>query len=124
MNPIMEEEPSSGGILDDKASAKDRDEAGEAQAFGAKSLVVDFLCTTVEGSTEVESIFKSMFGVHEVIDGPGLSTLMREAKAREEIAQGEPSFRWIHLPANNMAWVEVSFPSLCLIPFLNRPSYL
>ena len=90
------------------------EEPGEAEAFGAKSLIVDFDFTD---SGEPPTMFQSVFGVHEVIDWSNPSKLMREAKARRGSPETEPRFRWIHLPANNMLWVEVSTlscPFTCL----------
>ena len=64
-------------------------------------------------------MFESSFPVHDVMDGPGPSHLMREAKFGKGKPQVEPSFRWIHLPANNMLWVEASLLHLPSLLYLN-----
>ncbi|KAH6889253.1 ankyrin repeat-containing domain protein [Thelonectria olida] len=64
-----------------------------------KATVVDFYLG------EREQRIQKTVPIYEVIYGQGANSLMNAA--RDGQIQDKPSFRWYHLPANNMDWVEV-----------------
>ena len=75
----------------------------ETNAFGAQSIITDF----AGSNGDVPESFIAKFDVQAVIDD-GPQKLMFECKQADKRDRLEPDFRWIHLPANNMYWVEVS----------------
>ena len=66
---------------------------------GFQATIVDFGMENRPINHTKSSIFDLLYGWDEKVDKPLISTLVRNIPAR-------PTFRWIHLPANNMAWVE------------------
>ena len=78
------------------------EELDETNAFGAQSFITDFLAS--DGN--VPEPFVAKFDVQTVIEN-GPHELMQGCKQREGKDRSETEFRWIHLPANNMYWVEV-----------------
>lgn len=66
---------------------------------GFQATIVDFGMENRPMNHTKSSIFDLLYGWDEKVDKPLISTLVRNIPAR-------PTFRWIHLPANNMAWVE------------------
>lgn len=66
---------------------------------GFHATVVDFGMENRPMNHIKTSVFDLLYGWDEKMDKPLVSTLVRNIPAK-------PTFRWIHLPANNMAWVE------------------
>ncbi|KAI0895389.1 hypothetical protein F4806DRAFT_80154 [Annulohypoxylon nitens] len=53
---------------------------------------------------ESEERIERTLSVYEILYGQGAEAIMKRARSGE--IEGNPSFRWYHLPANNMEWVE------------------
>ena len=66
---------------------------------GFQATIVDFGMENRPINHTKTSVFDLLYGWDEKMDKPHVSTLIRNVPAK-------PTFRWIHLPANNMAWVE------------------
>lgn len=66
---------------------------------GFQATIVDFGMENRPMNHTKSSVFDLLYGWDEKMDKPLISTLVRNIPAK-------PTFRWIHLPANNMAWVE------------------
>lgn len=66
---------------------------------GFQATVVDFGMENRPMNHTKSSVFDVLYGWDEKLDKPLVSTLVRNVPAK-------PTFRWIHLPANNVAWVE------------------
>ena len=66
---------------------------------GFQATVVDFGMENRPMNHTKVSIFDLLYGYDKKIEKPLVSTLVRNIPAK-------PTFRWIHLPTNNMAWVE------------------
>ncbi|RYP00330.1 hypothetical protein DL766_007159 [Monosporascus sp. MC13-8B] len=78
------------------APLEDQNKMAACRAF--KATVVDFYVG------ESEERIERTVPVYSILYGQGAENIMKDAR-RGEI-EGEPSFRWYHLPANNMEWVE------------------
>ncbi|PGH07632.1 hypothetical protein GX51_01641 [Blastomyces parvus] len=65
---------------------------------GFESTIIDFF---VEGT---EQRIEKTVSVYDMLYGKGPAAIMNSAK--EKKMDKQPSFRWYHLPANNMEWVE------------------
>lgn len=66
---------------------------------GFQATVVDFGMENRSMNHTKVSVFDLLYGYDKKTDKPLVSTLVRNIPAK-------PTFRWIHLPTNNMAWVE------------------
>ncbi|KAK2760347.1 hypothetical protein FQN54_002416 [Arachnomyces sp. PD_36] len=67
---------------------------------GFEASIVDFFLGDREQRIQVSS------SVYEVLYGKGPNAIMASAKG-EKLDGQKPRFRWYHLPANNLEWVEV-----------------
>ncbi|KAF7502109.1 hypothetical protein GJ744_007110 [Endocarpon pusillum] len=67
---------------------------------GFEATIVDFFVRESEQRIQVSS------SVYEILYGKGPEAIMDSAKGTKSGGQ-KPLFRWYHLPANNMEWVEV-----------------
>ncbi|KLJ07588.1 hypothetical protein EMPG_16946 [Blastomyces silverae] len=65
---------------------------------GFEGTIIDFF---VEGT---EQRIEKTVSVYDILYGKGPAAIMEFAK--EKKIDKQPSFRWYHLPANNMEWVE------------------
>ncbi|OJD27330.1 hypothetical protein ACJ73_01282 [Blastomyces percursus] len=65
---------------------------------GFEGTIIDFF---VEGT---EQRIEKTVSVYDILYGKGPAAIMKFAK--EKKIDKQPSFRWYHLPANNMEWVE------------------
>ncbi|RYO87269.1 hypothetical protein DL762_004314 [Monosporascus cannonballus] len=79
----------------------------------AKEACDNFQATVIDFKVEARKQYVYKYSVSEALyawghesDKPRISTFIERAK-------GNPDFRWIHLPANNIAWAEVT----ALIPY-------
>ena len=66
---------------------------------GFQATVVDFGMENRPMNHSKYSVFDVLYGQDEKRQKPLVTTLVRNIPAK-------PTFRWIHLPANNMTWVE------------------
>ncbi|KAL9118647.1 MAG: hypothetical protein Q9187_004805 [Circinaria calcarea] len=107
------EDPSTHLVYSHTAPPENRN---KSTAFGAQSVVVDFLNSRGESPEP----FIGRFPVYKILGGmdrdfsseeskTGPSMLMHEAKLFQGKSLAEPSFRWIHLPSNNMDWFEMPY---------------
>ncbi|XDG08902.1 hypothetical protein ABKA04_008517 [Annulohypoxylon sp. FPYF3050] len=74
------------------------DQAKLVACHAFQATIIDFYV----GESE-ERIERTM-SVYEILYGQGAEAIMKRASSGE--IEGNPSFRWYHLPANNMEWVE------------------
>ncbi|KAL2386345.1 hypothetical protein RJZ90_000741 [Blastomyces dermatitidis] len=65
---------------------------------GFEGTIIDFF---VEGT---EQRIEKTVSVYDILYGKGPAAIMNFAKGKK--IDKQPSFRWYHLPANNMEWVE------------------
>ena len=70
-----------------------------AACKGFQATVVDFGMENRPMNHNKHSIFDLLYGWDEKKQKPTTTTLVRNIPAK-------PTFRWIHLPTNNMTWVE------------------
>ena len=73
--------------------------AAEAACKGFQATVVDFGMEHRSMNHTKHSVFDLLYGFDQQRQKPLVTTLVRNIPAR-------PIFRWIHLPTNNLAWVE------------------
>ena len=74
------------------------DELGACQEFMA--TIVDFGINGTRNTQVLNrSVYEVLYGKHLDSEAYSVTTLVQKVNTR-------PIFRWIHLPANNMAWVE------------------
>ena len=73
--------------------------AAEAACKGFQATVVDFGMENRSMNHTKHSVFDLLYGIDQQRQKPLVTTLVRNIPAR-------PIFRWIHLPTNNLAWVE------------------
>jgi len=66
---------------------------------GFQATVVDFGMEKRPMNHNKHSVFDLLYGMDEKTQKPLVTTLVRNIPAK-------PAFRWIHLPTNNMSWVE------------------
>ncbi|KAL8677445.1 MAG: hypothetical protein Q9186_006131 [Xanthomendoza sp. 1 TL-2023] len=66
---------------------------------GFQATVVDFGMEHRHMNHRKHSVFDVLYGWDEDRQKPTVTTLVRNVPAK-------PAFRWIHLPTNNLAWVE------------------
>ena len=66
---------------------------------GFHARVVDFGMEQRQNNVDKCSVFDLLYEKDEKEGRPLVTTVVRNVKSK-------PAFRWIHLPANNMAWVE------------------
>lgn len=66
---------------------------------GFQATVVDFGMEHRPMNHKKYSIFDVLYGWNDAREKPTVTTLVRNIPAK-------PAFRWIHLPTNNIAWVE------------------
>ncbi|EGE77142.1 hypothetical protein BDDG_00079 [Blastomyces dermatitidis ATCC 18188] len=66
---------------------------------GFEGTIIDFF---VEGT---EQRIEKTVSVYDILYGKGPAAIMNFAKGKK--IDKQPSFRWYHLPANNMEWVEI-----------------
>jgi ankyrin repeat protein len=66
---------------------------------GFQANVVDFGMENRTFNNKKHSVYDLLYGWDEKKEKPCVTTLVRNIPAK-------PAFRWIHLPANNMTWVE------------------
>ena len=66
---------------------------------GFQATVVDFGMEHRPMNHSKHSVFDVLYGQDAKTERPLVTTLVRNIPAK-------PTFRWIHLPANNMAWIE------------------
>ncbi|KAK4694486.1 hypothetical protein P7C71_g3110, partial [Lecanoromycetidae sp. Uapishka_2] len=66
---------------------------------GFQATVVDFGMVNRPMNHVKHTVFDLLYGQNEKTQEPLVSTIIRKVPAR-------PKFRWVHLPANNMSWVE------------------
>lgn len=66
---------------------------------GFHARVVDFGMEQRQNNVDKCSVFDLLYGTDPKDGKPLVTTVVRNVKSK-------PAFRWIHLPANNMAWVE------------------
>ena len=71
----------------------------QAACRGFQATVVDFGMEHRTMNHKKYSVFDLLYGWEEQKQKPTVTTLVRNIPAK-------PAFRWIHLPANNMTWVE------------------
>lgn len=76
------------------APLSDQNKMVACHAF--KASVVDFY------SGDVEQRLEKVVPVYDILYGQGAANIMRDARNGQ--MDGEPSFRWYHLPANNV-WI-------------------
>ena len=69
---------------------------------GFQATVVDFGMENRPMNHTKHSVFDLLYGFDGRTEKSLISTLVRNIPAK-------PTFRWIHLPTNNMAWVEALF---------------
>ncbi|KAK4446784.1 hypothetical protein QBC34DRAFT_356004 [Podospora aff. communis PSN243] len=82
-------------------SPADQHEARMATCRGVQATVVDFFVGVSEQRIQVNA------SVYDLIYGSGPHAIMNAAMG-QQLTDGEStsSFRWYHLPANNLEWVE------------------
>ncbi|KAK2798189.1 hypothetical protein FQN51_007875 [Onygenales sp. PD_10] len=69
---------------------------------GFEGTIIDFF---VE---ETEQRIEKTVPVYDLLYGSGAESIMNSAKEKmESMVDRQRSFRWYHLPANNMEWVEI-----------------
>lgn len=73
--------------------------AAEAACKGFQATVVDFGMEHRQMNHTKHSVFDVLYGMDQQRQKPIVTTLVRNIPAK-------PVFRWIHLPTNNLAWVE------------------
>ena len=73
--------------------------AAQAACRGFQATVVDFGMEHRPVNTKKYPVFDLLYGWDEKAQKPLVTTVVRNVPAK-------PRFRWIHLPANNVAWVE------------------
>lgn len=66
---------------------------------GFQATVVDFGMEHRPMNHKKHSVFDVLYGWDDSREKPAVTTLVRNIPAK-------PAFRWIHLPTNNIAWVE------------------
>ncbi|KAL8820842.1 MAG: hypothetical protein Q9191_007431 [Dirinaria sp. TL-2023a] len=71
----------------------------QAACRGFQATVVDFGMENRTMNHKKYSVFDLLYGFEEQKQRPTVTTLVRNVPSK-------PAFRWIHLPANNMTWVE------------------
>ena len=71
----------------------------QAACRGFQATVFDFGMENRTMNHKKHSVFDLLYGWEEKKQKPMVTTLVRNIPAK-------PAFRWIHLPANNMTWVE------------------
>ena len=71
----------------------------QAACRGFQATVVDFGMEHRPVNTTKYPVFDLLYGWDEKAQKPTVTTVVRNVPAK-------PTFRWIHLPANNVAWVE------------------
>ena len=71
----------------------------QAACKGFQATVVDFGMEHRDMNHKKYPVFDLLYGWDEKMQKPAVTTLVRNIPAK-------PTFRWIHLPANNLAWVE------------------
>ena len=81
----------------DDGKSLSKDAHGACKGFQA--TVVDFGMENRPMNHSKFSVFDVLYGQDEKRQKPLVTTLVRNIPAK-------PTFRWIHLPANNMTWVE------------------
>lgn len=76
-------------------------ESAEGACRGFKATIVDFGMETrpMNHITPSPSVYDVLYGWDDMRQKPLFTTLTRNVASR-------PKFRWIHLPTNNMSWVE------------------
>ncbi|KAL9596063.1 MAG: hypothetical protein Q9219_006049 [cf. Caloplaca sp. 3 TL-2023] len=70
-----------------------------AACDGFQATVVDFGMEHRPMNHKKHSVFDVLYGWDESREQPAVTTIVRNIPAK-------PAFRWIHLPTNNIAWVE------------------
>jgi len=71
---------------------------------GFEATIVDFRAESHHSTlVQKRSVYDVLYG-READDEPLLTTVVEKVKTR--VGTSKPLFRWIHLPANNIAWVE------------------
>ena len=73
--------------------------AAQAACRGFQATVVDFGMEHRPVNTKKYSVFDLLYGWDDKAQKPTVTTVVKNVPAK-------PTFRWIHLPANNVAWVE------------------
>ena len=73
--------------------------AAQAACRGFQATVVDFGMEHRPVNTKKYPVFDLLYGWDDKAQKPTVTTVVRNVPAK-------PTFRWIHLPANNVAWVE------------------
>lgn len=73
--------------------------AARAACHGFQATVVDFGMEHRLMNRTKRSVFELLYGWDENRQKPAVTTLVRNIPSK-------PTFRWIHLPTNNMTWVE------------------
>ena len=71
----------------------------QAACRGFQATVVDFGMEHRPVNTKKYPVFDLLYGWDEKAQKPTVTTVVRNVPAK-------PRFRWIHLPANNVAWAE------------------
>ena len=99
---LTSDDPDEGRTPDGGRDTRNPDELDETNAFGAQSIITDFLASDLD----VPEPFIAKFDVQSIIEN-GPQDLMSGVKRSERKDKIDTEFRWIHLPANNMYWVEV-----------------
>ncbi|KAN0112774.1 ankyrin repeat containing protein [Hyaloscypha variabilis] len=66
--------------------------------FGFEATIVDFYIDDRERRIQVSS------SVHELLYGRGPKEILSSERKSKMVGR-QPDFRWYHLPANNMAWI-------------------
>ncbi|KAL8952976.1 MAG: hypothetical protein Q9222_001152 [Ikaeria aurantiellina] len=73
--------------------------AARAACTGFEATVIDFGMEHRPMNLKKHSVFDVLYGWEEDRQRPAVTTLARNVPAK-------PAFRWIHLPTNNVTWVE------------------
>lgn len=73
--------------------------AAQAACHGFQATVIDFGMERRPMNHKKHPVYDLLYGWDEHREKPAVTTLVRNVPAK-------PAFRWIHLPTNNIAWVE------------------
>ncbi|KAI1259585.1 hypothetical protein F5Y18DRAFT_294970 [Xylariaceae sp. FL1019] len=86
-------------LLSPHRTADRLSELEEAACKAFEATVVDFGQFEKKQLVSKHSVYDLLYGWNAELDKPKVSTLTKTINYK-------PDFRWIHLPANNIAWVE------------------
>ncbi|KAI0203267.1 hypothetical protein F4808DRAFT_37752 [Astrocystis sublimbata] len=86
-------------LLSPARTANRLSELEESACKAFEATVVDFGQFEKKQLVSKHSVYDLLYGWNDELDKPKVSTLTKNLHYK-------PDFRWIHLPANNIAWVE------------------